>query len=111
MEVNESIKLPEDFKKQWIEALESGKYEQGTARLYTNGKYCCLGVACIVAGYSYTELGCMIYPDINHHKNLPSLFFENLEEFAVPLAMMNDGKKGYEKHSFKEIAEYIRENF
>lgn len=32
---------------QWIEALRSGKYEQGTDRLQSiDCKYCCLGVLC-----------------------------------------------------------------
>jgi len=34
------------------DALESGKYEQGTnqMRMDMDGKYCCLGVACDVSG-------------------------------------------------------------
>lgn len=37
--------------KKWIEALRSGGYRQGIGRLhsYTEGTYCCLGVACEVA--------------------------------------------------------------
>lgn len=33
----------------WVEALESGEFEQGRECLAQNGKYCCLGVACEVA--------------------------------------------------------------
>ncbi len=36
----------EEFRKEWIAALRSGKYEQGRTRLDYDGKYCCLGVAC-----------------------------------------------------------------
>jgi len=32
------------------DALESGKYEQGTHALCADGEYCCLGVACDVSG-------------------------------------------------------------
>lgn len=32
--------------KLWVEALRSGKYEQGTHYLEKDGKLCCLGVAC-----------------------------------------------------------------
>lgn len=39
-----------ELKKAWIEALRSGKYEQGTYNLKHNGKYCCLGVLCEIAG-------------------------------------------------------------
>jgi hypothetical protein len=39
-------------RKLWVEALRSGKYEQVESKL-TNGEgYCCLGVACLVAGKS-----------------------------------------------------------
>lgn len=39
--------------KLWVEALRSGKYEQGTGYLCRGGKYCCLGVA----GELATEAG------------------------------------------------------
>lgn len=50
-------KLPKSFKKKWLKALRSGKYNQGTHALRTVTKecgttYCCLGVACHVAGAS-----------------------------------------------------------
>lgn len=33
--------------KQWIAALDSGKYKQGSGRMQDiSGKYCCLGVGC-----------------------------------------------------------------
>lgn len=32
--------------KKWVEALRSGKYEQGCGYLRTNDGFCCLGVAC-----------------------------------------------------------------
>lgn len=42
------VRLPEDFKKKWIEALRSDKFKQGTGELHSKSrdKYCCLGVAC-----------------------------------------------------------------
>jgi hypothetical protein len=33
----------------WVKALRSGKYSQGRDSLQTEGGYCCLGVACVVA--------------------------------------------------------------
>lgn len=42
--------IDKEFGKKWISALRSGKYPQGTHRLNRQGKYCCLGVACEVAG-------------------------------------------------------------
>lgn len=43
----ETGKLKPTFKKAWVKALRSGKYEQGVGELKgPQGKYCCLGVAC-----------------------------------------------------------------
>lgn len=33
-------------RKKWVEALRSGKYEQGKGQLRQDNKFCCLGVAC-----------------------------------------------------------------
>ena len=42
----------------WVAALRSGDYEQGRGSLQRGDKYCCLGVACVVAeinGVSVTK--------------------------------------------------------
>jgi len=38
-------KLDPEFKAAWLEALESGEYEQGRRYLRQNDSFCCLGVA------------------------------------------------------------------
>lgn len=38
--------MNKDIKKEWVDVLRSGEYEQGTAYLKRDGKYCCLGVLC-----------------------------------------------------------------
>lgn len=38
------------LQRQWLDALKSGEYQQGTKFLCKDGKYCCLGVACEVLG-------------------------------------------------------------
>lgn len=40
------LKLPADFKVQWLAALRSGKYRQTDGYLHTDAGFCCLGVAC-----------------------------------------------------------------
>ncbi len=40
-----------EIKQQWVEALRSGKFVQGDTFLQRKGKYCCLGVLCVVQGY------------------------------------------------------------
>lgn len=45
-----------EFQLKWLEALESGKWKQGAGWLKDyQGGYCCLGVACELAGY-YSEI-------------------------------------------------------
>lgn len=41
-------KLPITFKKKWVEALRSGKYQQVKGYLRRGSGFCCLGVACDV---------------------------------------------------------------
>lgn len=42
-------KLKPDIKAAWVEALRSGKYQQGKNYLNSEGRYCCLGVLCELA--------------------------------------------------------------
>jgi hypothetical protein len=39
-----------DVKIKWLEALRSGKYQQGRLRLKRGHSYCCLGVLCDLRG-------------------------------------------------------------
>lgn len=41
------VKLNPNAQK-WVDALRSGKYQQGAGCLSAEGKFCCLGVACEV---------------------------------------------------------------
>jgi hypothetical protein len=52
-------------RKAWLEALRSGKFKQTTGKLKSrNGAYCCLGVACEVAGIpSVYQEGEYLYGD------------------------------------------------
>src|SRR5690242_14612803 len=43
------MKLRKRIKQDWIAALESGEYTQGTERLKTGDEFCCLGVLCDLA--------------------------------------------------------------
>lgn len=46
-----------EIKKIWVDALRSGKYEQGQTYLKNvEGKYCCLGVLAEVAEFEKTSL-------------------------------------------------------
>lgn len=41
-----TIKMNPQVKQKWIDALRSGKYEQGSEKLRSVSGYCCLGVLC-----------------------------------------------------------------
>jgi uncharacterized protein YeaC (DUF1315 family) len=41
-----STAMNPEVKQKWIDALRSGKYEQGSEKLRTVSGYCCLGVLC-----------------------------------------------------------------
>jgi hypothetical protein len=52
------LKFPKELRSQWLEALRSGDYEQGSKVLrnksYTGKyEYCCLGVLCEITGIPY----------------------------------------------------------
>lgn len=87
-----------ELKSKWVEALRSGKYEQGRASLRSGGKYCCLGVLCAVAGLEISTDG----------ENVDG-GYGPITELGVrtdTLWWMND----QEKKSFTEIADYIEKN-
>lgn len=50
------FKLPKTFAEKWLTDLRSENYRQAHGVLHKNGKFCCLGVACITAGYSIDDL-------------------------------------------------------
>jgi len=101
-----------DLKAKWVEALRSGKYEQGVGALLKDGKYCCLGVlACVMdreiplRGIHHVAIGDTVVEDDG--KEVGYSFFEPLLG-SVPhtdLAHRND--RG---DSFKAIADYIEAN-
>lgn len=41
--------MNQEVKARWIEALRSGKYEQGTQQLRSGDNFCCLGVLCDIS--------------------------------------------------------------
>ena len=105
-----------DIKQKWIEALRSGKYEQGFSVLKKNNRYCCLGVLCELHskitnrewiqgedGESYDD--CDTYlPDVvvewaGLNSDDPSVVD------SLSLAQLNDVGQ-----TFEQIAEFIEKN-
>jgi len=119
--------LDPEFKTKWVAALESGEYPQARQQLYNPGVgYCCLGVACVVAGAAFKdncegELRAVLNGKIISDENT-SLAGNFMQEIGLTdmeqteLYRMNDGflpeddDKHIPCHSFKKIAAYIKEN-
>lgn len=111
------------LKQLWVEALESGNFPQGTGSMNYDGKFCCLGVLCEVAGlpkqqvpgnnsFGYHEYGedpTDPYAPVGATAVPPVLFWGeqgmNYED-AMRFYGMNDKLK----MTFPEIAQWIREN-
>lgn len=111
-------KLPKEFKEKWVAALRSGKYKQGAGKLFSDASntYCCLGVACIVAGVPRRDIQSLpTIPLGEKWGNVPSLLKGT--KTAADLAVLNDGMRGLDREeiiepprSFDEIANYIEDN-
>jgi hypothetical protein len=96
-----------ELKAKWVEALRSGKYKQTKNRLQRDGKFCCLGVLCEVAGLSskIEEDGKVYYTTAAGSQlgfSLPAGEFGFSMAIQNALTDMNDhGKR------FKTIANWI----
>lgn len=107
-------KLPKEFKDKWIAALRSGKYEQGKSALESNGKFCCLGVACRVVEVE-TYVVDEMTGQLNELEYIPDneaipRFIIGATETAAFLSTMNDGDGIVPPKSFSEISDYIEAN-
>jgi len=116
----------------WLEALESGKFEQGRGQLKDGKRFCCLGVLCELMqipwveddtnGHGYKEVA----PEFTTNGNMPSEvsqqvgFRDDIGGFKMSREIRSPGGPMYgwvgslvgcndlAKMSFKEIAELIR---
>ncbi|MEM6815307.1 MAG: hypothetical protein AAF600_13130 [Bacteroidota bacterium] len=117
MEETETFELPREFAEKWIEALRSGKYNQGKGYLHNDGGYCCLGVACRIFGTSKNNLEGKTYifkqKKFDSHlmlpktNQIPDLLKGDLNEsdFVSKVSEMND--RGL---TFNQIADWVEEN-
>lgn len=108
--------------REWIEALESGDYDQGRYHLRDiEGRYCCLGVACDLSGVGEwkEEGGVLLYQTFMHVMPDPVMRYYGfdsrydggdieviLEDGETTLSNLNDS--GYK---FAEIAQILRKHF
>jgi hypothetical protein len=100
-----TVPFTPELKARWVAALRSGKYEQGEEFLRNNGKYCCLGVLCELAGIVNIErVTCIPTSRLTSTLDTPD------REVQSKLENMNDGVGDERKHTFAEIADYIEAN-
>lgn len=109
----EHPKLPVEFKTAWTKALKSGDFTQGINNLYnrTNDSYCCLGVACIVAGIDKRVIDLCgtignseTFLDIDL-SGVP-MYIKGSNPLVRYLTKMND----IQRRTFDEIADWIDQN-
>lgn len=85
--------------RKWIAALRSGEYKQGHRVLKSSAGYCCLGVACVVAGRAIRDAEEFLpEPIIKYYglKNKRGIYAFSSRD----LVNDNDSRN----HSFKQIA-------
>ena len=110
--------LPNEFKKQWIKALKSGDYLQGTGALSESSgsalAYCCLGVACSVAGVNDYDIHGEWIDDWNgDFCEIPEILKGSADDNKLVriLSEMNDNlsETDVEEHvfNFSDIANWI----
>ena len=116
--------MKRDVAEKWIEALESGKYQQTTGRLYDGKGYCCLGVLCDVLGCTFEHVSGIGYyiqdvsgvdtailpKTVMEEAGMKSTIgdtyrIENGTSYYTSLVKLNDSGK-----TFPEIAQHIREH-
>ena len=125
--LKQKYSLPKEFKEKWIKALKSGNYVQGSGSLRkemdnTNNTssmptYCCLGVACSVAGVpeEYITGEWIDYVDGYEYDVVPEVLHGVSDEnqLVEALSCMNDTHTAdttEHKFSFEDIADWIDDN-
>lgn len=83
------------FKRKWVKALRSGRYEQGQSCLKQGDRFCCLGVLCQITNARNWNSHAM--PTSSQLKR-----FGLDNDVSLTLASMNDAGS-----TFKQIAKYI----
>ena len=101
--------LPKKFRQDWIEALESDKYEQTQGALCeisdARSSYCALGVACKVLGYADEDLdGVLGFSSETKWNEIPNNL-KDRDELTGMIVQMNDD----ECFDFNKIADWIKQ--
>ena len=91
----------------WIEALRSGKYEQGSGALERNEKFCCLGVLAKEMDIPYNSV-------TDEEKEFNSNVYNSLAKGLDLMGLSSDtliDLNDSEESSFEEIADFIESTY
>jgi hypothetical protein len=97
-------KMDAEIKAKWVEALRSGKYEQGQNRLRRGDAFCCLGVLCDVVGGGEWERDQFVIERERGISYLPRPMRRWLDDSDAEEALVTMNDDGV---PFTEIADYI----
>lgn len=122
--------MNQEVKQKWVDALRSGKYEQGSGILRYRDRFCCLGVLCDLYAQDHPEAKWAIGEnpvslikyysfDVNEYSQVyylsPTIYeWAGLDEHN-PIVVFQ-GKKRYLAdlndmgYDFKQIADLIEKN-
>lgn len=118
-----------EIKAQWLTALRSGEYKQGTGALRNGNAFCCLGVLCDLAAKQgvgkwevtgvftveseraglLTPVAVAVWAELPHYNPRVGRIYDDDWRFGV--ADYNDGVEGTDMdigpHTFAQIADLI----
>jgi hypothetical protein len=106
-----------ELRRRWVEALESGHYQQGKGLLCSGDKYCCLGVACDVFDKMFP--GVLEIVDVGERRTFDHAWAYTPQKVFDALGLGNSSGKAGDDWlpamndrgvSFPEIAAVIRSN-
>ena len=100
------MKFTKEIKENWLKALKSGDYTQGTGCLLSDGKHCCIGVLCdILPNMSIHENGEWIDgdSDVGYESLVPMINGQIMGN----LATKNDTTIDFAKRDYSNVIPMI----
>ena len=82
------MEMNPEVKQKWVDALRSGKYEQGSEKLRSMSGYCCLGVLCDLYAQEHDTQWEFRGNEETNLQPMDYWYFEDQSEF-VPESVMN----------------------
>jgi hypothetical protein len=103
--------MKSEIRQRWLEALRSGKYDQGKSWLRQGDSFCCLGVLCDLVDPTGWRPGALVYSYsvADHTSILPGMTkvatgLDSAVDLDKLMSMNDNGQ------SFAQIADWIEAN-